>query len=99
MARLVQRLSIRGRVQGVGFRYWTRRAAKDFGVEGWVRNRRDGSVEVLAAGPARAVAALTEACKRGPPSAQVATLNVEQASDSELNLRRHGESFSEIPSI
>jgi acylphosphatase len=99
MARIVRRLSIRGKVQGVGFRYWTRRAAKDFGVEGWVRNRRDGSVEALLAGPQSAVAALIEACKRGPSSAQVAALNVEEASDSQLNLRRHGEAFSELPTI
>lgn len=45
-----RRLTVRGRVQGVGFRAWTVREAKALGLDGWVRNRRDGTVEVLACG-------------------------------------------------
>lgn len=86
-------------MQGVGYRYWTARAAKDFRIEGWVRNRRDGSVEMVVAGGLSAVESMIEACKRGPPSAHVTALNVADASDDELNLRRPGEAFSELPTL
>ena len=62
---------LRGRVQGVGYRAWLVREADRRGVTGWVRNRRDGSVEALLAGPERVVWALVEACRRGPPAARV----------------------------
>ncbi|MGO8916934.1 MAG: acylphosphatase [Stellaceae bacterium] len=65
------RLVITGRVQGVGFRAWTRREARRRAVRGWVRNRLDGSVEALLIGPADAVEALAEACRRGPGTARV----------------------------
>lgn len=64
-------LRIRGRVQGVGYRAWLVREAGRQGVSGWVRNRRDGSVEALLAGPEPVVRALVEACRRGPPAARV----------------------------
>ncbi|MDB5591436.1 acylphosphatase [Enterovirga sp.] len=67
----VVRLVIRGRVQGVGFRAWTRGEAERRGLSGWVRNRRDGTVEAVLAGPAEAVTAMTEACRRGPGGATV----------------------------
>ncbi len=62
---------VRGRVQGVGFRWWTRRTAQGLGVRGLVRNMPDGSVEVHAVGPADALARLEEALRRGPPAARV----------------------------
>lgn len=71
---VARRVVVEGRVQGVGFRDWTARTARDLGVHGWVRNRRDGSVEALLAGPEAAVAAMVEACRRGPPLARVAGL-------------------------
>lgn len=83
----------------MGFRYWTGRAARDFEIEGWVRNRRDGSVEIVVAGEPSAVEAMIEACKRGPSSARVEALNVTDASEDELKLRRAGESFSELPTL
>lgn len=55
-----------GRVQGVGFRFWTVQTASRLGLEGWVRNRRNGSVEVYAVGSAVAVEKLREACMKGP---------------------------------
>jgi acylphosphatase len=64
-------LRIEGRVQGVGYRDWMRREASRLGLAGWVRNRRDGSVEALVAGPAPAVQELLLACRRGPPLARV----------------------------
>src|SRR5262245_6073989 len=65
------RVRLEGHVQGVGFRYWTERAATDLGLDGWVRNRRDGGVEAVFAGDADAVARMIERCHQGPPSARV----------------------------
>jgi acylphosphatase len=70
------RVSIAGRVQGVGYRYWVERAAGRLGLEGWVRNRRDGAVEALFAGPPDKVAEMLQHCRQGPPSAQVASVTV-----------------------
>ena len=62
---------IEGRVQGVWYRGWTVEQASRRGLDGWVRNRADGSVEALFAGEAAAVAAMLEACRQGPAAAQV----------------------------
>lgn len=62
---------VTGRVQGVGFRWWTARTARELGLGGHVRNLPDGSVEVHAAGSAEAVAALERALHSGPPAARV----------------------------
>ncbi|MBV9862436.1 MAG: acylphosphatase [Alphaproteobacteria bacterium] len=75
------RLRIGGRVQGVGYRFWTERTARDLGLRGWVRNRSDGTVEVLATGPEEAAAALIAACRRGPRAAEVAEVTVAEAAD------------------
>ena len=75
------RLRITGRVQGVGYRAWTMHAGVRFGVRGWVRNRGDGSVEALVVGDETAVAAMIEACRRGPPPAEVAGIDVADAND------------------
>ena len=75
------RLSIQGRVQGVGYRWWAMEAARRLGLDGWVRNRRDGSVELLAIGPEAAVEQLVAACRHGPPSAQVSQVGRAQAQD------------------
>jgi acylphosphatase len=69
------RLIIEGRVQGVWFRESTRREAERLGVRGWVRNRREGTVEVIAEGPIENVRKLVEWCHHGPPSAQVIRVN------------------------
>ena len=66
-----RRFVVRGRVQGVGFRAFTWRAAVRLGLSGWVRNRRDGSVEVVAAGPEAALEALAAELRRGPGAADV----------------------------
>ncbi len=62
---------IEGRVQGVWYRGWALMEARQRGLRGWVRNRSDGSVEALFAGPISAVDGMLEACWQGPPSAQV----------------------------
>lgn len=77
MKRPAFRLTIRGRVQGVGYRWWAVEEALRLGLEGWVRNRRDGSVELLAVGSEDLVLRMAQACRRGPAAAQVS--DVEQA--------------------
>jgi acylphosphatase len=70
------RLRITGQVQGVGYRLWMTRTAASLGLRGWVRNRRDGSVEALVTGVPKAVAALIEAARKGPSGARVTDLTV-----------------------
>jgi acylphosphatase len=70
------RLRIDGRVQGVGFRYWMEDEARELGVTGWVRNRRDGSVEAAISGDAALVEAMLARCRHGPPAARVGDVAV-----------------------
>jgi acylphosphatase len=65
------RIVVRGRVQGVGFRYATVNEARRLGLAGWARNTPDGMVEIVAEGPAAAVQSLIDWCAHGPPSARV----------------------------
>jgi acylphosphatase len=71
MAPLTRHLSIHGRVQGIGFRWALTAQARALGLAGWVRNRRDGSVEALIRGDVDAVETLTAWAYRGPPGARV----------------------------
>lgn len=71
MASRALRLTITGRVQGVGFRAWAVRQARGHGLDGWVRNRDDRAVEMVIAGPEAALAAMRKDCKRGPTGARV----------------------------
>ncbi len=71
---LIRRVVVEGYVQGVGYRYFVRRAAMRLGVSGWVRNRADGSVEALVAGPAADVERLLAEMRRGPLGAEVRSL-------------------------
>ena len=64
-------LRMRGRVQGVGFRPTAFRLAHELGLRGWVRNRRDGSVEAMVAGPPESVQRLLDWSRHGPPAAIV----------------------------
>ena len=79
------RVRVTGRVQGVFFRAWTAEQAERLSVTGWVRNCRDGSVEALVLGEADAVEALIEALHRGPPSARVERVEVEDAEPAPLS--------------
>ena len=74
-------LRICGRVQGVGYRAWAIGEAARLGLRGWVRNRRDGSVEALVVGEDRAVAAMIAACRKGPFAARVGEVSVSDADD------------------
>lgn len=78
-----RRVRIHGRVQGVFFRNWTADKAISLGVRGWVRNRLDGSVELVAYGGEEAVEALIAACRTGPPEARVERIEVEIADEEE----------------
>jgi acylphosphatase len=75
------RLVISGRVQGVGFRAFVERQARRHGVRGWVRNRRDGTVEALFIGDDRTLAEMEDACRRGPSMAVVVQLDRVEATD------------------
>jgi acylphosphatase len=68
-------LVVRGRVQGVGFRYFVREAARDLGLAGWVSNRPDGGVEVAAEGDEASMRSLCEALTRGPSGAAVSSVD------------------------
>ena len=76
--KIARRYVIAGRVQGVGFRWFTHDAAAREGLHGWVRNLADGSVEVVAEGDAASVERLEAAIRRGPGSARVAHVEVEE---------------------
>jgi acylphosphatase len=88
---------IRGQVQGVGFRAWAELTALELGVEGWVRNCRDGSVEVLLAGSEEVVLTMIELCRDGPPGARVEAVDQREAVAADLALRRPGDLFSVLP--
>lgn len=75
MAVQVVRLIVRGRVQGVGFRYATVEQGRRLGLDGWARNLPDGAVEVVAAGEGEAVERLVTWCRQGPPSARVSGID------------------------
>ncbi len=83
-----------GRVQGVGFRYFVWREAEALGVSGWVRNRADGSVEVLVAGPSEAHEALARRLEEGPRWSHVTSVSVsdepEDAVAAGFEIRRDG---------
>ena len=85
-------LAISGRVQGVGYRAWFAATARELGLDGWVRNRRDGSVEAVIAGGEAAVAAMLAACHEGSPAAQVSGVAVSDIAAPE------GSGFRVLPS-
>src|SRR5258706_2307563 len=97
MSDTIHHLTIRGRVQGVGYRYWLEQQARVRGLEGWVRNRRDGKVEALFAGPPDVVSGMIVLCRRGPPSAALASLEGEAALAASPKMRPSGEPSSWLP--
>jgi acylphosphatase len=94
---IIRHLVVRGGVQGVGYRAFVEHEALRHGVEGWVRNRRDGSVEAVFAGAQEKVDALITACRRGPYTARVDALDQREGSADELRLRAPGDVFSVLP--
>jgi acylphosphatase len=96
---IVRHVVVRGRVQGVGFRAFVEHHALQRGVAGWVRNRRDGSVEAVFAGPAHSVEGMIKACGTGPLPAQVDALDQRDGTDDDFALRRPGDLFSSLPTV
>ena len=91
---------VRGRVQGVGFRAFVEHRALSCGVEGWVRNRRDGTVEAVFAGDPASVEAMIAACRKGPRDSRVDDVEQRDATeDDQLALRRQAEIFSCLPTV
>jgi acylphosphatase len=80
---LLRRAVVEGFVQGVGYRHFAYRAALRLGLSGWVRNRSDGTVEALLAGPPDAVEAMLAELRRGPPGARVRSVRLAEAYGAE----------------
>ena len=91
---LQARLTIAGRVQGVGYRDWAVATGRRLGLTGWVRNRQDGSVEALIVGDESAIGQMIEACRRGPPLAQVDEIDVDPV---DLDILPEG--FTLLPTV
>ncbi|XP_075487351.1 uncharacterized protein LOC142526688 [Primulina tabacum] len=87
------RVMIKGRVQGVFYRDWTINNANELGLKGWVRNRRDGSVEALFSGIPDKVAEMEQRCRRGPPDAMVTAFQIFPSTDDP------GTSFQRKPTV
>jgi acylphosphatase len=92
-AHVVRHVIVRGRVQGVGFRAFVAHEARKLQLGGWVRNRRDGSVEAVFAGAAERVETMIEACRSGPMLSHVHTVEDRLASAAELD-ERGGQDFA-----
>jgi acylphosphatase len=82
---IARRLRIEGRVQGVGYRDWATRTARGAGLSGWVRNRRDGSVEAFVCGDADVVERFIAECRVGPAAARVDTVDVSECPASGMD--------------
>ncbi|MFW6076169.1 MAG: acylphosphatase [Hyphomicrobiales bacterium] len=75
------RIRIEGRVQGVAFRDWMQSQVRSLGLAGWVRNRRDGSVEAVISGDPELVDDMLTRCRQGPPAARVSNLAILSETD------------------
>jgi acylphosphatase len=73
------RLVIEGFVQAVGYRHFAMEEARKLGLDGWIRNRSNGTVEALASGPTKDVEAFVGACMRGPPGSTVKNVELHRA--------------------
>jgi len=91
---VVRHVLVRGQVQGVGYRAWVEEEALRLGLEGWVRNRRDGAVEAVFSGADDVVAQMIEACRRGPSAARVDAVDIIEGGEGLLDRRRAGERFA-----
>ena len=90
----IVRLRITGLVQGVGYRAFVQDQALRLGLTGWVRNRRDGNVEALVAGPADRLGELIVACRRGPAGSAVEAVETAAAVAEALGEQRPGAPFT-----
>jgi acylphosphatase len=97
--KLSRHVVFRGLVQGVGFRAFVEDEAARTGVEGWVRNRRDGTVEAVFGGDAKSVEETIAACRKGPTAARVKSIDAREASADELALRGDKDRFAVLPTV
>jgi acylphosphatase len=98
MRKLVH-LIVKGKVQGVGYRAFVELQAELLDLEGWVRNRRDGTVEVVAAGDSHKIEKFIKECSKGPPASRVAAIHESEATEEMLTMRNAGEKFSFLPTL
>ena len=96
---MIRHIFVRGVVQGVGYRAFVEHEALRLGLEGWVRNRRDGAVEAILSGTDDVVATMMTACRRGPPAARVEALDAQEGEPALLAQRRPGERFSVLRTV
>lgn len=96
---VIRHVVFSGRVQGVGFRAFVEDEAARTGVEGWVRNRRDGTVEAVFSGDAKAVEDTIGACRKGSYAARVDDIDVREGQTGELALRGDGGRFVVLPTV
>ena len=89
------RVVIHGRVQGVWFRAWTESVARDLCLDGWVRNRSDGTVEAVFAGPVPVIRRMIDNCREGPPAADVESVIEERIAAEALI----GTGFAKKPTV
>lgn len=98
-ASTARHLRVHGRVQGVGYRQSLVREATRLGLRGWVRNRSDGTVEALAAGPAAALDALLAWAHRGPPAAAVLRVDVQAPGETDAAEAAGLPGFEQRPTV
>ncbi|HEX5106530.1 MAG TPA: acylphosphatase [Pirellulaceae bacterium] len=94
MSNLIRHIIVRGRVQGVGYRAFVADEAMNRRLEGWVRNRRDGTVEAVFSGPADAVQGMVRTCRKGPLGSRVESVHEWEGSAQELALASNKGQFS-----
>ena len=99
MTHLSRHIIVKGRVQGVGYRAFVEREALMRGIEGFVRNRRDGTVEALLVGDSATVEDMLSALRRGPPGSHVEAIDATDAGADALGQRRTGERFSLLRTV
>jgi len=99
MTEVQRHVVISGRVQGVGYRAWTEDAAAERRLRGWVRNRRNGTVEAVFIGAETVVIAMIDACRQGPRSAQVIDVQVRDATAGDLAQSNGGGGFLFLPTV
>jgi len=96
---IIRHVVVSGRVQGVGYRAFVEAEAIGLGLSGWVRNRRDGTVEAMFIGPASAVEAVIGACRRGPRAARVDGVMAREGRIEDLAQRGQGIAFVVLPTV
>jgi acylphosphatase len=96
---IVRHVIVRGVVQGVGYRAWTEHEARRRDLAGWVRNRRDGTVEAVFFGPEQVVAGMVQACHHGPRISRVDAVEATGGDAALLAQRSPGERFSVLKTV